>query len=713
MNDDKEFEDANAEEEGREKGEQAEESQKGAISADLIRGHINTIILRTLDERDKYGYEIMNEIEEKSHGQYSLKQPTLYSALKRLESQGYIKAYWKTDEVSSGGRRKYFTLTELGREYAEKNQSEWEYSRTVIDSLISDRSFDFSQPAPTHVDFNLLKKSVSRVYTGGSGEKDEEDIEDRIQRLSAGASPSPADPQSEYAKQYAQIESAPVRAEYSGNAVHDLFVEKREEIIEDGEKKREEQAAKAEEKTAETTAADRDKTSQSKESAEQAQPAQNTYVQTEQPAGQNVNNGYVNPAAQNTYVQTEAQPAGQNVNNGYVNPAAQPAQNTYVQTETQLAGQNINNGYPPYPSATPYAGHQGAPQYPQPPYFPEGYPQAYAPYGQDYYNRPYPQAYDPYGRPYAPYPPQEAASQQYAAQQQQSAESETREQIKRELFAAKSVPEQPSDTRSAEEKRKAHENFLKLIAEQDGKNTVPNSDEIDTDKLIYTNKPETERDYKKLVSNIFNKAIKSPEPVYKASDEPQVQQPVQQAQETTEVRYEQPQPAPQPRYDYSDPAYEKARTDGLKINTSSSSGVRMRGARDTSFNKGAALFASAVIVGVILLIEFAVCMALMKPLGVGIMYPITLLIIAVVLVATFGIMYACGYGKSSIRPATHGYISLCAVLTVIAILVVCLISFLLEINLQSSTDIAVKLVIPAVTALNITVFGVSYFFISK
>lgn len=140
-----------------------ENENKNAISADLIRGHINTIILRTLYERDKYGYEIIEEIDGKSHGQYSLKQPTLYSALKRLETQGYINAYWKTDEISQGGRRKYYTLTDSGREIAEKNQAEWEYSRTVIDSLISDRSFDFSQPAPNSVDFKILKKSTSRV----------------------------------------------------------------------------------------------------------------------------------------------------------------------------------------------------------------------------------------------------------------------------------------------------------------------------------------------------------------------------------------------------------------------------------------------------------------------------------------------------------------------------------------------------------------------
>ena len=89
---------------------------KNSISADLIRGHINTIILRSLYERDKYGYEIRAEINEKSHGQYTLKEPTLYSALKRLENQGYIQAYYKRDETSAGGRRKYFRLTDSGKD---------------------------------------------------------------------------------------------------------------------------------------------------------------------------------------------------------------------------------------------------------------------------------------------------------------------------------------------------------------------------------------------------------------------------------------------------------------------------------------------------------------------------------------------------------------------------------------------------------------------
>ena len=156
---------------------ESRENESG-ISSDLIRGHINTIILRTLYDGDKYGYEIINEIESKSRGQYTLKQPTLYSALKRLESQDYVTSYW--GGVSNGGRRKYFQITEKGRIIVEQNLAEWEYSRTVIDSLISEKDYNFDNPPPAHsVDFNILKKSTTRVPISKSEEQDSDDYEEQ------------------------------------------------------------------------------------------------------------------------------------------------------------------------------------------------------------------------------------------------------------------------------------------------------------------------------------------------------------------------------------------------------------------------------------------------------------------------------------------------------------------------------------------------------
>ena len=110
------------------------------VNIDLIRGHVDTIILKSLYYEDKYGYEILNEIKEKSKGMYTLKQPTLYSCLKRLEKQGYIRSY--KGDTSNGAQRVYYSLQPSGRAFLESDQHQWEFSRTIIDNLLSDEEFD-------------------------------------------------------------------------------------------------------------------------------------------------------------------------------------------------------------------------------------------------------------------------------------------------------------------------------------------------------------------------------------------------------------------------------------------------------------------------------------------------------------------------------------------------------------------------------------------
>lgn len=107
--------------------------QNQQISSDLIRGHIDTIILHTLLDGDKFAEQISDTIEKKSESAYKINQATLYSALKRLESSKYVSSYQK-DAVN--GRRKFFTLTESGKEFADSNLSSWSFSREIIDKLI-------------------------------------------------------------------------------------------------------------------------------------------------------------------------------------------------------------------------------------------------------------------------------------------------------------------------------------------------------------------------------------------------------------------------------------------------------------------------------------------------------------------------------------------------------------------------------------------------
>lgn len=105
-----------------------------SITSDLIRGHTDTIILAHLYHIDSYGYEINKAIQQKTEGRYELKEATLYSAFRRLENAGYISSYW--GDEATGARRRYYKITETGREMYLRLVAEWKTAKSMIDSLI-------------------------------------------------------------------------------------------------------------------------------------------------------------------------------------------------------------------------------------------------------------------------------------------------------------------------------------------------------------------------------------------------------------------------------------------------------------------------------------------------------------------------------------------------------------------------------------------------
>ncbi|MCQ2514433.1 MAG: PadR family transcriptional regulator [Ruminococcus sp.] len=105
-----------------------------SITADLIRGHTDTIILAKLAEKDSYGYEINKAVYNASNQAYELKEATLYSAFKRLEDSGCISSYWGNQ--TTGARRKYYTITNYGRQTLEQKKAEWLEAKKLIDTLL-------------------------------------------------------------------------------------------------------------------------------------------------------------------------------------------------------------------------------------------------------------------------------------------------------------------------------------------------------------------------------------------------------------------------------------------------------------------------------------------------------------------------------------------------------------------------------------------------
>lgn len=105
------------------------------VNKEVLKGHIDTIILSLLQQRDMYGYELAKFVREKSNDQFELKEGTLYLSLKRLEKNQWIESYWGDDQ-GPGGRRKYYKITPLGRDYIKEKRREWEFVKKIMDTFL-------------------------------------------------------------------------------------------------------------------------------------------------------------------------------------------------------------------------------------------------------------------------------------------------------------------------------------------------------------------------------------------------------------------------------------------------------------------------------------------------------------------------------------------------------------------------------------------------
>jgi PadR family transcriptional regulator PadR len=97
---------------------------------DLVRSIASPVILKLLQERTMYGYEIIKTVNERTEGRFQWKEGTLYPCLHRLESDGLIESEWQVSE--SNRKRKYYHITPKGEILLADKVSEWgQFTDTV------------------------------------------------------------------------------------------------------------------------------------------------------------------------------------------------------------------------------------------------------------------------------------------------------------------------------------------------------------------------------------------------------------------------------------------------------------------------------------------------------------------------------------------------------------------------------------------------------
>lgn len=101
----------------------------------IRKGSTRLAILQMVSERERYGYEIITAIRERTKGALEVAEGNVYPALHALEQEGYVTSAWR--EVEPGvPPRKYYKITARGREHRAALAKEWKEYASAVSRLL-------------------------------------------------------------------------------------------------------------------------------------------------------------------------------------------------------------------------------------------------------------------------------------------------------------------------------------------------------------------------------------------------------------------------------------------------------------------------------------------------------------------------------------------------------------------------------------------------
>ena len=107
------------------------------INGDQLRGHLEMLILATLEKGEAHGLEILRRLEAGGCGLLRLKEGSLYPALYRLESSGQVQAEWERESHGRrGARRRIYHLTTRGGRRIKQARGEFQQFTTVVGGIL-------------------------------------------------------------------------------------------------------------------------------------------------------------------------------------------------------------------------------------------------------------------------------------------------------------------------------------------------------------------------------------------------------------------------------------------------------------------------------------------------------------------------------------------------------------------------------------------------
>ena len=104
------------------------------MRAETLKGHLDGLLLASLEAGPRHGYAIMEALRAGSGGQFDLPTGTIYPALRRLEQAGLIRGTWS--EVA-GRQRRVYDLTPAGRRALAAERGTWREFSAAVTALLA------------------------------------------------------------------------------------------------------------------------------------------------------------------------------------------------------------------------------------------------------------------------------------------------------------------------------------------------------------------------------------------------------------------------------------------------------------------------------------------------------------------------------------------------------------------------------------------------
>jgi DNA-binding PadR family transcriptional regulator len=112
------------------------------IDKGLMGGSTILLLLSLLKEKDRYGYEIIRELEIRSDNTFQFKEGTLYPVLHKLENLGYVESYLSKGDA--GRERRYYQITKRGKKQLIEEQQQWEVFSKSVEKVIYGGDHEFA-----------------------------------------------------------------------------------------------------------------------------------------------------------------------------------------------------------------------------------------------------------------------------------------------------------------------------------------------------------------------------------------------------------------------------------------------------------------------------------------------------------------------------------------------------------------------------------------